>query len=80
MLTKREKATKKRIENGQKAGLLLKLFFEKGFKSLDSVTTISRHYYEGLTVSEVNNFWHFRNVSDDMLVKMESVLEQLKKE
>lgn len=79
-LTKREKAAKKRIENGKRTGVILEQFFDKGFKRLEAIMTIARYYEEELSVSEVTNFWHFRNVSDDMLAKMEYVLEQLKRE
>jgi hypothetical protein len=80
MLTKREKGSLLRIKNAGRATALLQEFFAKGFTSLVALNAISCHYYPNLTITEVNNFWHFRNISDDLLSKMENILEQLKAE
>lgn len=81
MLTKREKATKDRFNNSQRALNVLDELFEKGFtRDLPVFVAIVQGYYPDLTYSVINNFWHLRTVSDDVLTKMENVLEQLKGE
>lgn len=80
MLTKREKATKKRFENVERVNQVLKLFFNNGFKSLEALTPLAQFYYPEFTDAEIKNFFHFRKLTDDMIAKMENVLEQLKKE
>ena len=80
MLKKREKRAKRRIENAKKSTELAGAFFDKGFTSLIAMVAIAQNYYPDMTVVEINNFWHFRNVSDEMIFKMESILEQLKNE
>lgn len=80
MLKKREKRAKRRIENAQRATEIASEFFDKGFTSLIALAAIVQHYYPEMKVADINNFWHFRNVNDEMIYKMENVLEQLKSE
>ncbi|OIQ16567.1 MAG: hypothetical protein BM557_09645 [Flavobacterium sp. MedPE-SWcel] len=80
VLTRTEKKTKKRMDNVQEALNLLDVFFDKGFSTLPAISTLIRSYYPDVTKERITNFWHFRNVSDDMIAKVSSVLDQLNKE
>ncbi len=81
VLTKSEIRTKTRINNAYRAAEVLDELFDKGFvRSLPVLVDIVTSYFPEMQIDHINNFWHFRNVSDDLLLKMESVVEKLKAE
>ncbi len=80
MLKKREKRAKQRIANAQRAAGLADVFFDKGFTTLEAMVAIVTDYYPELTSAEIKNFWHFRNVSELLLDKIDNVLGQIKNE
>ncbi len=80
MLTKRENLTMARIRNTQRSTDVLKNLINMGFKNFPAIVAISQHYFPEMTRPQLLAFWHFRNVSEDTVKKMETVLDNLKSE
>ncbi|OWP76070.1 hypothetical protein JJC03_13165 [Flavobacterium oreochromis] len=76
-MKKRELSTLKRIELVQRSSSLLMCFFNKGFRSFDAFKAVIQNYYPEIPESKVFDFWHFRNVSEEVCDKIELVLELL---
>lgn len=75
-----EKRTLDRINNAVKISVVLKQFYQMGFKDFKSFRVITSHY--GIDVSEKKllDFWTFRWLNSEFLEKIEIVLDKLKKE
>ncbi|MCH4830598.1 MULTISPECIES: hypothetical protein [Flavobacterium] len=73
-MKKRELSTLKRIELIQRSSSLLMGFFHKGFRSFDAFKAVIQNYYPEIPESKVFDFWHFRNVNEEVCNKIELVL------
>ncbi|MFH6966449.1 hypothetical protein [Flavobacterium sp. FlaQc-28] len=76
----RDIKTLKRIETAHKSAEVLKLFFNKGFKTFDALKSIVCHYYPEISEARLWNFWHFRQVDESIYNVLEDVFEKLKSE
>jgi len=76
----RDFKTIKRIEAAQKSANILRLFFDKGFKSFDALKSITLNYYPELSEKRLWDFWHFRIVDEEIASTLEDVYEKLKSE
>ena len=79
-MKQRDFKTLKRIESTKKASSLLFLFFEKGFKSFEALEAIVLNYHPEIPKNRLWDFWHFRNVDNDIASSLEDVFEKLKAE
>jgi hypothetical protein len=76
----RDFKTLKRIESAQKSANILKLYFDKGFKSFEALKAIVLNYYPEISENRLWDFWHFRVVDEDIALCLEDVFEKLKSE
>ena len=79
-LKQRDIKTIKRIMSTQKSSNILRLFFDKGFKSFDALKSIVLNYHPEISESRLWDFWHFRIVDEDIAISLEDVFEKLKSE
>lgn len=79
-LTAREFKTLKRFDVALKACNVLKDFFANGFRSYEALKTIVQIYHPKTDFNRLYDFWHFRNIDDDIAVMLEDVFEKLKNE
>lgn len=75
-----EKRTLERIHNANKISKVLKQFFEMGFKDFKSFKVIVTHYGVEIEDKKLLDFWTFRWLDNDFLVRIELVLNKLKRE
>jgi predicted transcriptional regulator len=78
--TKRESKSLNRFDNAIKISTVLKSFFEKGFRNLDSIRAILSFYYPKDDFSQLYDFWHLRIYDEKIFTRLENVLEKLKAE
>lgn len=79
-LKQRDFKTIKRITSTQKSANILRLFFDKGFKTFDALKSIVLNYHPEISESRLWDFWHFRIVDEDIAIGLEDVFEKLKSE
>ncbi|MHC0441581.1 hypothetical protein [Flavobacterium sp. 3-210] len=79
-LKQRESKTLKRFESAAKQSVLLKSFFEKGFKSYDAFFAIVKNYYPEISDNRLWDFWHIRILDDEIYEKLTIVFDKLKSE
>ncbi|SHG28535.1 hypothetical protein [Flavobacterium johnsoniae] len=79
-LKQRELKTLKRFDAAKTQSVLLRSFFEKGFKSYDAFYAIVKNYYPDLSDKRLWDFWHFRILDDEISNKLTIVFEKLKSE
>ena len=75
-----EKRTIERIVNASKISSVLKDFYEMGFKDFKSFKIIVTHYGVDIEEKKLLDFWTFRWLDNDFLLKIEVVLNKLKNE
>jgi len=80
LLTKRENSTVQRIGWIKRAAVVNDGFFKAGFKNVGAVAAIVQNAYPEILNDDVAAFWNFRVMDDDILEKMECVLQKLKSE
>lgn len=80
IVKQRDFKTLKRIENAQKSANILRLYFDKGFKSFDALKAITLNYYPEIPETRLWDFWHFRIVDEEIALALEDVFEKLKAE
>lgn len=73
----RDKQTLDRFENVVKGSEVLRKFFEKGFKSVSALHAVVYSFYPETTYMDILNFWNFRKCSEEMVEKLNIVLEKL---
>lgn len=76
----REIKTLNRIEVAGKSSILLRNFFDKGFKSFEALQSIVVNYYPEISINRLWNFWHFRQVDQSIYDVLEDVFDKLKAE
>jgi hypothetical protein len=76
----RDFKTERRILATQKSSNIIRLFFDKGFKSFDALKSITQNYYPEISEKRLWDFWHFRIVDEDIAMSLEDVFEKLKSE
>jgi len=80
MLTKRQNNAASRIEWMRRAVKVNGGFFSAGFQNVGAVSAIVQRYYPKLSHEDVYKFWNFRGLDENVLAKMEIVLDNLKAE
>jgi hypothetical protein len=78
--TKQDLKTNQRIESIYRSSKVLRLFFDKGFRTFAALKSIVLHYYPETSENRLLGFWHFRIIDEDMAVTLEDVFEKLKSE
>jgi hypothetical protein len=78
--SKREFKSLNRFDNAIKISTVLKNFFNKGFRNLDSIKAILNFYYPEFDCSGLYDFWHLRIYDEKIFQCLENVLEKLKSE
>lgn len=76
----RDVKTLRRFEMARKQADILKQFFNSGFRKFEALSAITLNYYPEIPESRLSDFWHFRNIDEDICVKLEDVFEKLKQE
>jgi hypothetical protein len=79
-LKQRDAKTLVRIKTAQKSANVLKLFFEKGFKSFDAIKAVVLNFYPDLNEKKLWDFWHFRIIDEEIVEVLEDVFDKLKAE
>ncbi|WP_281225400.1 hypothetical protein [Flavobacterium aquiphilum] len=79
-LKQRDFKTLKRFNTAYAQSILLKSFFEKGFKSYDALKAIVLNYYPEISENRLWDFWHFRILDEEISEKLTDVFEKLKSE
>jgi len=79
-LKTRELKTIRRIRSAEKSAIILREFFDKGFKSYDALRSIVINYYPEIPSTRLWDFWHFRIVDEEIAESLIDVFEKLKKE
>lgn len=79
-LKQRDLKTLKRIESIQKASVVLRNFFDKGFKNFNALEAIVLNYYPELSSAKLWDFWHFRSFDTSISEILEDVFNKLKTE
>jgi len=80
MLTKREKAAMDRVAYMRRAADVIAGFVTGGYGAISAVHATARQEYPELMYDEIYQFWNFRTLNDDVLKKLENVLQKLKSE
>jgi hypothetical protein len=76
----RDNKTIKRIETAQKTSFILGCFFEKGFRNFESLYAIVYNFFPEIPKNRLWNVWHFRQIDELILEKLEVVFKKLKNE
>jgi hypothetical protein len=79
-MSAREFKTLKRFNIALKSCKVLRDFFDKGFRSYEALKTIVQIYHPETDFNRLYDFWHFRNIDDDIAMMLEDVFEKLKQE
>jgi len=79
-LKQRDFKTSSRIEIAERQSKILRVFFDKGFKSFDALSAIVLNYNPELSEKRLYDFWHFRIVDDEFCQILNDVFEKLKSE
>jgi hypothetical protein len=79
-LSPRDIKTLRRIETVGNSSNVLMYFFQNGFRSFDALKAIVLHFYPEVDEKRLWNFWHFRQVDENVCDVLESVVEKLKAE
>ena len=79
-LKQRDYKTLKRIDAAKRSSILLRSFFEKGFRSFEALYAIVLQYYPEVAEQRLLGFWHFRVFDEEIYIILETVFEKLKSE
>lgn len=79
-LNKTETAVLNRFNNTIEQAKLLCRFFGMGFRNIAAFKAIVLHYDSSLTDKEIKYFWEIKLVNEDVIRKVEMVIDKLKTE
>ena len=78
-LTIRETETINRFKTFNKCSEILCEFFAMGFKSFDALKAIMQFHYPDIDLIKLKRFWNCQLMDRDIVLKVETVYEKMKK-
>jgi hypothetical protein len=77
-MTIREKETQKRFQDYFECAVLLKNFYDKGFKSYQALKAIVGHYDSTVDDFKLKQIWNLKSVDGATKIKLDAIFEKLK--
>lgn len=79
-LTIREMETRNRFDTYYECSVILRSFFQMGFKSFDALKAIMIFHYPDIDMIKLKRFWNCQLMDKDIVSKVVVVFEKLKNE